>query len=114
MKLQIDEPFRTSLYELLYLLDRATRLYRQRVERTSPATDMQELAVWCDLADRTLVQARNILDAESSTRGMRYELKPPEPYIAKMLSEQIIARRALRTPPRPRPPGPGSSGMRPH
>lgn len=90
--------FRSILFELLYVLNRTSRLYRSDVLYAPAEIDAPAWKRLCSLAERTATQTQHILDGSSQPRGMDCELRPP---ISQDLEAKLLARRALRA---PRPP----------
>lgn len=87
MKLALSDDYRSTLLHLVYVLERAERHYRTAISRAPPETDAASIVRLCDLARRTGVQTRIVLDEEGPD-GPRYEYRPP--HVA--LSDEIVRR----------------------
>lgn len=94
MKLALSDDYRSTLLHLIYVLERAERHYRTAIHRAPPETDAAAIVRLCDLARRTGVQTRIVLDEEGPD-GPRYEYRPPHVE----LSDEIVRRlkRSRRT-----------------
>lgn len=90
------EQSRTILLELLFLLDRAARLYRSSIIDGPTEIEPYGWGQLCDLTERTATQTRLVLERSRKPETMDFTLLPPESFTAPTLAAKIRARRALR------------------
>lgn len=97
---------RPTLSELLYTLDRATRLYRESIKHAPGEFDQLGWTTLSDLAERTAEQTRLVLNRTSMPDRSHYthEHEPPLAFVDRALGIRLSERRErLRGTSAPRP-----------
>ncbi|MCE7949956.1 MAG: hypothetical protein DYH18_02495 [Xanthomonadales bacterium PRO7] len=95
---------RPTLSELLYTLDRATRLYRESIKHAPGELDRLGWSTLSDLAERTATQARLVLNRTTMPDRSHYDFEPPLGFIDRALGTRLHERRErLRGTSAPRP-----------
>jgi hypothetical protein len=104
----LPEDLRSTLFELIVLIDRASRRYRSTFVYLPPPEAPDHLLRFFDFAERASVEARAAIENDGrQLDAPSYELRPPDPRIGRRLRERIALRRAMRRssippfPPRP-------------
>jgi hypothetical protein len=89
------DEIRPLLHELLYVIDRTSRMYRSTFVHAPPQNDQNGFIRFLDLADRTAMQARLVLSEDSAARGLDYEFRPFGHFLGPTLADKMRARRAI-------------------
>lgn len=103
---------RPLIHELVYSIERTTRAYKSTFMHLPPPEldrGPSSFLRFMDLADRTAMQARAVLDEDSAARAPTCELRPPGHFFGTTLGQRIRARRAAMETAVPTPAAPVST-----